>query len=79
MTYEFTIILSGVNQVTSEMEDAIFEAGCNDALLGMRNGSVFLDFDRDAVSSIVAISSAIASIIKAGYKVERIEPDNLVR
>jgi hypothetical protein len=70
--------LSGVNQVTLEMEDTVFEAGCDDALLGMQNGSVFLDFHRDAASPIEAISSAIADISKAGYEVERIEPDDSV-
>ena len=78
MTYEFSIILSGVNEVTPEMENAVFEAGCDDALLGVQNGSVFLDFHRDAASPVEAISSAIAGIAKAGYGVERIEPDDLV-
>ena len=78
MTYEFSVILSGVGEVTEEMEKALFEAGCDDALLGLQNGTVFLDFHRQADSPIEAISSAIADVARAGYEIERIEPDDLV-
>ena len=78
MTYEFSVLLSGVNEVTLEMENSVYGAGCDDALLGVQNGTVFLDFHRDAASPVEAISSAIADVAKAGYKVERIEPDDLV-
>ena len=32
-TYQFTLILSGVSEETSDLEDKIFEAGCSDALI----------------------------------------------
>jgi len=76
--YEFTLILSGVSDVTGEMESAVFEAGCDDALLGVQNGAVFLDFHRDADSPMNAIATAVADVTDAGFEIERIEPDDLV-
>jgi hypothetical protein len=65
-TCEFTLILSGLSEVTDEMTDALLEAGCDDALVGTRDGVVFLDFSREADSLRVAILSAIADVEKAG-------------
>jgi len=31
--YSFTLILSGFDEITSKIENALYEAGCNDALL----------------------------------------------
>jgi hypothetical protein len=46
----------------------------------MRDGSVYLDFDREAASFREAILSAIADVEKAsiGARVVRVEPDELV-
>jgi hypothetical protein len=76
--FTFTLILSGVSEVTTELEEALFEAGCDDALLGSRDGVVFLDFDREARSFQEAVLSAIANAERAGVSVQRIEPDELV-
>jgi len=61
-TYQFTLVLTGISEVTSEVEDAVFEAGCNDALLLSRDGVVYLDFDRQASSFPEAVRSAIANV-----------------
>jgi hypothetical protein len=74
-THSFTLILSGLSSLTSQLENAIFEAGCSDALLGARDGVVYLDFDRDAPSFGEAVSSAIQDVKKAGYEVAGIEQD----
>ncbi len=78
-TFTFTLVLSGVSELTDEISDALFEAGCGDALLGVRDGVVFLDFDREAPSLGEAVSSAIANVKAAGIGagVVRIEPAEL--
>jgi hypothetical protein len=57
------------------LENTLFEAGCSDALLGTRDGMVYLDFDREAPSFSEAVSTAIRDVKKAGYQVARVEPD----
>ncbi len=79
-THAFTLILSGIDAITPPIHNALFEAGCDDALFGVRNGVAHLDFDREAPSLLEAIRSAIADVKKAsiGVSVVRIEPDDLV-
>jgi hypothetical protein len=79
-SYTFTLILAGIQEVTDEVEDALFEAGCDDALLGSRDGVVFLDFEREASSAREAVLSAIADVAKSGIgaRVARVEPDEFV-
>jgi hypothetical protein len=78
--YEFTLVLSGISELTPEVEDAVFAAGCDDAMLGMRDGVPFLDFSREAASYQDAVLSAIKDVEKAniGANVVRVEPDDLV-
>jgi hypothetical protein len=71
--YEFTMILSGVSELTVEMADALFEAGCDDASPGSRDGIVFIGFDREASSLGDAIGSAVNDVARAGFAVARIE------
>jgi hypothetical protein len=79
-TWAFTLVLSGVRAVTDEIENALFEAGCDDALLCTRDGAIYLDFDREAPSFREAVLSAIADVEEAGIgaRVARVEPDELV-
>ena len=76
--HEFTLILSGFSELTDDVEDRIFEAGCDDTLLGILDGTPFLDFTREAPSLKDAILSAIRDVARAGFEVVRIEPDDLV-
>jgi hypothetical protein len=64
--FEFTLALSGIHDVTSEVEDALYEAGCDDATLTVRSGRVFLTFSRMASSLKDAILSAIKDVRNAG-------------
>lgn len=75
--FEFTIIASGFD-VDSPYEDALFEAGCDDATLSVQKGVLIAEFNREAVSFSSAVSSACGAIMSAGLKVERVEPDHLV-
>jgi len=79
-TYAFTLVLSGFTNITEQIEDRFFEAGCDDALLSFRDGVPYLDFDREAESPREAILSAVHDVEKAGLgaRVIRVEPDDLV-
>ena len=71
--YEFTLILKGSLELTDEIADALFEAGCDDGSPGTCNGVFSIDFHREANSLEEAIRSAIANVKSAGYDVERVE------
>ena len=71
--YEFTLILKGQLELTEEIADELFEAGCNDGSPGTCNGLFSIDFHRDADSLEGAIRSAIKNVKSAGYEVERVE------
>ena len=75
-TYAFTLVYNGPSELTQELEDAIFEAGCDDALLGIVAGQMTLDFHRKAPSFQEALTSAIADVGRAGlsYPLVRVEP-----
>ncbi len=79
-TYEFTLILQGVDENTPNLEDALFEAGCDDAIINFKNGTVYLDFDREDVSFEHAILSAIKDIESAqiNASVSSVAPEHLV-
>ncbi len=78
--YDFNLVIDSVTDITSEVEDAIFEAGCDDAIVSKRNEIIYLDFDREADSLEAAILSAIAQVeqTKCGLIVKRVEPSDLV-
>jgi hypothetical protein len=76
----FRLVLQGASELTPEIAHALYEAGCDDALIGSRDGVLFADFDREAPSSAAAILSAIRQVESAGVglSVVRVEPDELV-
>jgi hypothetical protein len=71
--YEFTLILKGSPELTEEMADALYEAGCDDGTPGTCNGVFSIDFHREADSLESALRSAIANVKSAGYDVARVE------
>jgi hypothetical protein len=79
-THSFTIFFSGVDVLDDEQFDALHEAGCDDALFGVRDGAQYGAFDREADSFSDALASAIENVTSAvpGLRVVRIEPDELV-
>ncbi len=78
--YQFTLILDGVDEKTPGLEDALFEAGCDDALINYKNGAVYLDFDREDEDLERAIISAIKNIESAniGATIVSVAPEHLV-
>lgn len=71
--YEFTLILKGDIELTEEIADELFEAGCDDATPGTSGGVFSMDFHRESNSLEEAIRSAIGNVKSAGYDVERVE------
>jgi predicted DNA-binding transcriptional regulator AlpA len=78
--HSFTLVLAGITEINGEVEDRLFGAGCDDALLGIRDGVAFLDFDRESDSMLDAIVTAISNVEQSGLDVNviRVEPDDLV-
>ena len=71
--YVFTLILKGSLDLSEEIADELFAAGCDDGTPGTCEGVFSIDFHRKADSLEEAIRSAIANVKAAGYEVERVE------
>ena len=78
--YQVPLVLDGVDEKTPGLEDALFEAGCDDALINYKNGVVYLDFDREGVALESTIISAIKDIESAdiGALIVSVAPEHLV-
>ena len=63
--HNFVLVLSGDAELDGELEDGLFEAGCDDAILALRNGVLYLEFARRAPSLDVAIRSAVRDVRRA--------------
>jgi hypothetical protein len=80
--FDFTLIADdprGVDAFNCDhVADALFDAGCDDATPGIRNGVWVIDFDREARNFSHAVASAIRDVASVGLKVLRVEPDTYV-
>lgn len=65
--YHFTVVVRDARANLSELEDKIFEAGCDDALLCSYNDTIYLEFDREADNAEQAVSSALNDIRSLGF------------
>jgi hypothetical protein len=74
-TYDFTIVLGGIDELSVELADRLFTAGCDDGTPSQRNGVVQIGFSREAADLESAIRSAIADVAAAGCKASRVEID----
>lgn len=79
-THTFLLVLDGLNPSDDAVEDALFEAGCDDAMLSFRGTTALLEFDREASSLEEAVLSAFRDLEASGLNsvVLRVEPDDLV-
>ena len=75
MEYQFTIVLKDSPELTEDLAEALFAAGCDDGSPGMRCGSTYVQFHRDAASLEAAIRSAIANVSAAGCFASHVEID----
>jgi len=71
--HSFTIEVSGIDPSRERFEDALFAAGCDDALVAVKKGKLYLDFDREAPSYDLAVASARRDVAKAGGFVEDVQ------
>jgi hypothetical protein len=71
--YDFTLMLGEPLELTDDIADALFAAGCDDGTPGTCNGVFSIDFHREAASLEEAIRSAIEDVRTAGYEVARVE------
>ncbi len=78
--HHFILVLSQITENTEGLEDILFEAGCDDALIFYKNNTVYLEFDRESANFENAIFSAIRAVegTNIGIKVKRVEPDMIV-
>ncbi len=78
--YEFVLVLSGIAELTDEVADALFAAGCDDATPSMRFGRAYLTFTRAAQTLKQAVLSAIRQVRAAdiGADVVRVDHCHLV-
>lgn len=78
--YNFTLIVQGISEINAEIEDKLFESGCSDATLSLKDNIACLEFDRAAISMQNAIVNAITNVIDSGLKVRisSIEPGEYV-
>lgn len=72
MNHAFTLEVEGIDTARGNYEDALFEAGCRDALIAVVDGKMFLDFDREGPSFQQAVNSATDAVRAAGGKVVRV-------
>jgi hypothetical protein len=78
--YDFALIADGVSELTEAVQDALFEAGCDDATLSIQHGLLYIEFSRAAESLKEAIVSAIRNVRGAGVgaRLLRVDACNLV-
>ena len=76
-THTFTLILSGIAEITPELADALYEATHGDIELNMRDGVAFVEFERKAATLRDAITTAIREVEQAGVgvRVVRVESE----
>jgi hypothetical protein len=74
MNHTFTLQVSGFDATRDDYEDALYEAGCRDALIAVIDGVIYLDFERDGPSFAQAVGSASDAVEAAGGKVVRVLP-----
>lgn len=71
-SYRFTLIVDGPDLQDDARIEALFEAGCDDAVVGRVDGTQYVDFDREGHSLDRALLAAVADM-------ERIEGVQVVR
>ncbi len=77
---DFTLVLTGIVNLTSDVENALLGAGCDDGTIAIRSGRAFITFSRRAPSMKDAVLSAIGDVRNAGVGADvlRVDYCNLV-
>ena len=69
--HRFTLVLD-CDEVSEELADALFAAGCDDGTAGSCDGVASVDFWRDAPSFAEAARDAIGQVQSCGVGVKRL-------
>jgi hypothetical protein len=72
-SYDFVVVLKGLDVIDDDLAEALFEAGCDDGSPFSSCGVAAIGFSREADSLESAIRSAVADVQKAGCTVKRVE------
>lgn len=75
--FTFTLVLSGIAELTPELADALYAATGGDIELNLRDGVAFVEFEKTAPTLRGAITTAIAAVEGAdvGVRVVRVESE----
>lgn len=85
--YEFELVMDGRHELTDELADALFAAGCDDGTPATVDGLLRIGFTREAPTFEDAVLSAVreaesvrhvGSATGFGLRTARIEPSDLV-
>lgn len=60
--FSFTLTIEGADVMADGVQNALFEAGCDDATFGVSQGVQTAEFDREAAEFAEAVASAIKAI-----------------
>ncbi|MBA2317620.1 MAG: hypothetical protein H0V93_07560 [Euzebyales bacterium] len=63
--FSFTLTIEGADIMSDVAQDALFEAGCEDATFGVSKGVQTGEFDREAAEFSEAVASAIKAVESA--------------
>ena len=72
MQFDFTVVPPPETDMSEELAEALFEAGCDDCTPVVSNGVPLICFHREAANMHEAIRSAVADVQRAGCKVSRV-------
>jgi hypothetical protein len=75
--HSFALIVSGIEEITPDLADALYSATRGDIELELRDGAAILEFERKALTLQEAILTAIREVEAAdvGVRVLRVESE----
>lgn len=76
--FNFTIHIIDLNTSKIGLEDRLYNAGCDDALVCSSNNNFYLEFARESETLELAIESAVKSINDANAKHIHIYVDSVL-
>ncbi len=71
--YDFTLVLSEGAELTDQLVEDLYDAGCDDGSPSSRGATVMVTLHREAESLEQAIRSGITDVQKASCSVARVE------
>jgi hypothetical protein len=63
--FSFTVTIDGADVMTDIAQEALYEAGCDDATFGLSEGIQTAEFDREVIEFAEAVASAIRGVESA--------------